>query len=469
MKSVIVWFRNDLRLHDNPCLAAAVRSAEHVIPVFIFSKQLLSDNASNRNRFLRESLEDLKTQLTERGSNLIIRSGDPAVVLAELAQQSAAEAVFFAADYTPFATIRDYRVRDTLAAAQISCKRFPGRLAIDNFDELATKSGTVHKVFTPFFKQWQTKPRREVAVLPTSLPELPSGLSIGRLPELDTMTDSTNLSPDVTAGGETAARSRLKWYLSGPINHYHQKHNDMADDATSRLSPYLHFGCIAAREIETMVPNSEGAQAWHRQLAWREFYFYIMFHFPETKRQEFQERYRSLNWQSNAHYLTAWQEGKTGYPVVDAAMRQLNQEGWMHNRARLIVGSFLTKDLWLDWRSGEAYFMRMLLDGDRANNTGNWQWIASVGVDPAPVYRRLYNPSLQQAQYDPSGKYVRKYVPELRQVSDKYLAKPWEMPRQEQDRVGCHIGTDYPAPIVDHAAARVSALTHYHDALDATH
>jgi deoxyribodipyrimidine photo-lyase len=235
----------------------------------------------------------------------------------------------------------------------------------------------------------------------------------------------------------------------------------MADDGTSRLSPYLHFGCLSPREIETLLPDTAGAAAWHRQLAWREFYHYIIYKFPDNAHHEFQEKYRQLKWSNDKNLQTAWETGQTGYPVVDAAMRQLHQEGWMHNRARLIVGSFLTKDLWLDWRIGEAYFMRMLLDGDEANNNGNWQWIASVGVDPAPVYRRLYNPSSQQNNYDPDGAYVRRYVPEMREVPQKFLAEPWTMSPEEQAAAHCLIGKDYPSPIIDHKQARQAALDRY--------
>jgi deoxyribodipyrimidine photo-lyase len=209
-----------------------------------------------------------------------------------------------------------------------------------------------------------------------------------------------------------------------------------------------------------MLPDNAGARAWHRQLCWREFYHYVLLNNPH-KEQEFQERYRSLQWDTDKKLLRAWQQGKTGYPAVDAAMRQLLQEGWMHNRARLIVGSFLTKDLWQDWRHGETHFMHWLIDGDEANNNGNWQWIASVGVDPAPVYRRLYNPTTQGQKFDPSGAYIRRYVPELAHVPDKYIFEPWTMPADTQKEAKCHIGQDYPEPIVDHKQARLAALEQY--------
>ena len=204
-----------------------------------------------------------------------------------------------------------------------------------------------------------------------------------------------------------------------------------------------------------------------RQLCWRDFYQHVLVHHPENARQEFQSRYRgTLRWAGDDGELTAWTEGRTGFPLVDAGMRQLRREGWMHNRVRLLVGSFLTKDLGIDWRRGEDWFMRMLLDGDQASNNGNWQWIASVGVDPQPAFRRIYNPSLQQQRFDPDGSYVRRYVPELARVPDEYLAEPWRMPGPEQERAGCRIGQDYPGPIVDHKAARQAALDRYRDAAD---
>ena len=211
--------------------------------------------------------------------------------------------------------------------------------------------------------------------------------------------------------------------------------------------------------------EAKGSEALRRQLCWRDFYQHVLVHHPANARQEFQSRYRgTLAWAGSDEEFTAWTEGRTGFPLVDAGMRQLRREGWMHNRVRLMVGSFLTKDLGIDWRRGEDWFMRLLLDGDQASNNGNWQWIASVGVDPQPAFRRIYNPSLQQERFDPGGRYVRRYVPELARVPDEYLAEPWRMPEGEQEQAGCRIGRDYPGPIVDHKAARQAALDRYRDA-----
>ena len=263
-------------------------------------------------------------------------------------------------------------------------------------------------------------------------------------------------------GGERAGRAAMQRWLDGSIADYADGHNVLAGRSVSALSPYLHFGCVSSRELEDRLGGGKGAQAFRRQLCWRDFYGQVLGHFPDAARTEFQERYRgTLNWNQDERGFEAWCAGQTGYPVVDAGMRQLRQEGWMHNRARLLVGSFLTKDLGIDWRRGERWFMRLLLDGDEASNNGNWQWIASVGVDPQPAFKRIFSPTRQQQRFDPDGEYVRRYVPELRDVPDRYLAEPWTMPPETQRSAGCVIGRDYPEPIVDHAAARQLALERY--------
>lgn len=462
--TTLVWFRNDLRLHDHPALAAAAAQGA-VVPVFVLDERILRGRhaSPNRTRFLLECLHDLRRSLQARGSDLIIRSGRPAEVLRQLTDETQATAVYYTADYSPFATDRDQRLSEALEGGGLQITAYPGRLAIDQPADLATKAGKPHRVFTPFWRQWEATTRRPLATMPSQL-TLPPGLQPGELPDVAALCGADELSPDVLSGGETAARQRLEAWLAGPIEHYEQHHNDLAADATSRLSADLHFGCLSVREIETMLPDGEGTAAWHRQLAWRDFYHYVLLKFSANAQFELQERYRDLAWEDNPEHLTAWQTGHTGYPVVDAAMRQLRAEGWMHNRARLIVGSFLTKDLGLDWRHGERHFMRWLIDGDEANNNGNWQWIGSVGVDPAPVFRRLYNPTKQQERFDPAGQYVRRYVPELAQVPAAYLAEPWRLSEADQTAIDCKIGRDYPAPVVDHAAARLVALERYRQA-----
>nr|MDQ2898082.1 DNA photolyase family protein [Actinomycetota bacterium] len=283
----------------------------------------------------------------------------------------------------------------------------------------------------------------------------------GRLPTLAAL-GLQQEADDPAPGGESAGRAALERFLGGPISDYSKGRNTLTGESVSRLSPYLHFGCLSPREIEQRLPSGAGAAAFHRQLCWRDFYAHVLGHFPANAHSEFQQRYRgTIRWSHAEKRFQAWCEGRTGFPSVDAGMRQLSREGWMHNRARLIVGSFLTKDLGIDWRWGERWFMRHLLDGDQASNNGNWQWIASVGVDPAPAFQRIFNPTLQQRRFDPDGAYVRRYVPELADVPDDFLAEPWTMPEEVQEQAGCRIGSDYPEPVVDHRRAREEALARY--------
>jgi len=464
MRTVIVWFRSDLRIHDHPALVAA-SEADVVVPVFIFNNTLLHGKhaSSNRNRFLLQSLQDLKLSLQNLGADLVVRSGDATEELKRLAHEVGAQDVFYTSDYSPYSVRRDARVEKALHAQNIEARGYAGKLIVSNVNLLKTKAGTTHKIFTPFSRNWLSIVRREIAPVPTRL-SFPPTVTIGELPALSELTDGTELSPDVIPGGEREGRDKLKEFLDGPIHRYHERNNELASDATSRLSAYFHLGCLSPLEVEDMLPNTDGANAWRRQLCWRDFYYYVLFHYPDNAVTSFQEKYRTLKWNSDPVILQAWKDGVTGYPVVDACMRQLKAEGWMHNRGRLIVGSFLTKDLWLDWRLGETYFMNMLIDGDEANNNGNWQWIASVGVDPAPVFRRLYNPTSQGKNYDPQGDYIRRYVPELAQVPTKYIFEPWTMPGDEQEKANCIIGEDYPEPMVDHKTAREFALEQYRHA-----
>jgi deoxyribodipyrimidine photo-lyase len=337
----------------------------------------------------------------------------------------------------------------------------PGLFVVDRLDAIHTQGGDPYTVFTPFARNWAAQPRRDVLDAPLRLPGPPKGVAAGTLPTLDDLGLEQECE-DPAPGGETAGRERLQRFLAGAVRAYDEDRDQLAGEQVSRLSPSLHFGCVSPREVEHRLPGGGGAAAYRRQLCWRDFYAHVIGHYPANARSEFQSRYRgSIRWSRAEKRFQAWCEGRTGYPAVDAGMRQLRREGWMHNRARLIVGSFLTKDLGIDWRWGERWFMRLLLDGDEASNNGNWQWIASVGVDPQPAFRRIFNPSRQQERFDPGGDYVRRYVPELADVPDAYLTEPWTMPEEVQEQAGCRIGRDYPAPIVDHAQARREALDRY--------
>jgi deoxyribodipyrimidine photo-lyase len=461
--TAIVWLRRDLRLHDHPALLAALNRGEDVIPAFVLDDRLLAGpHASGpRTQFMLECLQDLGRSLRERGSGLVIRRGAPEQVLTDIASQCAAATVHVSADVSPYARRRDQRVRLALKQIGVGFLEHPGVFAIEDLEAIRTHAGGPYTVFTPFYRAWLSSERRSPVSCPGSLPALPSSLRLGNLPTLDELDMSRELD-DPAPGGEHAARATADEFLAGPVDRYGEGRNLLAGDGTSRLSPYLHFGCISARELESRLGWDSGAAAFRRQLCWRDFYGQVLLHFPANVRSEYQERYRGkLDWSRDEPRFEAWCDGRTGFPLVDAGMRQLRREGWMHNRARLVVGSFLTKDLGIDWRLGERWFMRLLLDGDEASNNGNWQWIASVGVDPQPPFRRILSPTRQQQRFDPDGTYVRRYVPELAGVPNEHLAEPWEMSAEAQERSGCAIGRDYPQPIVDHAAARREALDRY--------
>jgi deoxyribodipyrimidine photo-lyase len=458
--TALLWLTRDLRVHDHPALRAALGRNEVVVPVFCLDDRLLSGRHASgpRTQFMLECLADLDRRL---GGALVIRRGPPERELTALAHDAGAREIHFTGDSGPFARRRIERVTRTLRASGVDCLGHPGLHAIDDLRALRTRAGSPYTVFSPFHRAWLDAPRRELIGRPRSIGPLPSRVRKGRLPSLAELGLEQEVEEPMP-GGESAARERLSRFLRSGVLEYSDNHDALGRDRTSRLSPYLHFGCLSPREIEQRLPGGKGADAFRRQLCWRDFYHQVLLHHPRNARSEFQERYRgAISWSRSEKDFEAWCEGRTGFPLVDAAMRQLRREGWMHNRARLIAGSFLTKDLGIDWRRGERWFMRLLIDGDEANNNGNWQWIASVGVDPQPFFRRIYNPARQMERHDPDGAYVRRHLPELRDVPDEYLREPWTMPEQVQRACACVIGVDYPEPIVDHAEARREAFDRY--------
>jgi deoxyribodipyrimidine photo-lyase len=458
----LVWMRRDLRIVDHPPLQAALAGHDAVVPAFCLDPRLLGGRhpSAARANFLLESLSELGASLRERGGRLAIRTGKPHEELVRLAREVGASAVYLASDVSPYARARDEVARRSFEDAGLRVVHTPGNFVAD-VGRPRTRDGRPYSVFSPFHRAWRELPRRAVLAAPDELP-VPSRLRTGRVPTLADLGLELDV-PEPLPSGEAAGRERLEAFMAGPIQHYADNDNRLAG-GTSVLSPYLHFGCVSAREAEERAKQAgrgKGPTAFRRQLAWRDFYAHVLLHHPDNARGAHHQRYDALEWDTDAERLAAWKEGRTGYPLVDAAMRQLTTIGWMHNRARLTVGSFLTKDLHLDWREGEAHFMRYLLCGDEAQNNGNWQRIAGTGVDPQPFFRRMYNPTLHQERYDPDGEYVRRWVPELRDVPLERLAEPWTMDDDEQEAAGCVIGRDYPAPIVDHQAERREAMERY--------
>ena len=467
MSTAIVWYRRDLRVHDHPALHAALAEHERVVPLFVLDDALLRGRFSSAARadFMFGCLDALDHELRQRGSGLVLRTGPAERELTRLAAEVDADAVHWTSDVGPYARARDRRVTDALRQAGVRASPHGGNYIAD-VSKLATQQGTPYSVFSPFHRSWSALNRRPVHRAPQAIPALPRGLDRGEVPKttraLRDLAGGAVPEP-IVAPGEAAARAAAGRWFREPITHYADRQNGMARRGTAQLSPYLRWGCLSARELEQRAADAggEGAQAWIRQLCWRDFYAHVLLCWPDNIRHEHQPRFRELRWDDAPELLEAWQRGETGYPIVDAGMRQLAHTGWMHNRARLIVGSFLTKDLHLDWRHGEAWFERLLLDGEPAQNNGNWQWIASVGTDPAPPARRMYNPALQAQRFDPDGSYVRRWVPELAEVPDEHIVEPWEMSESQQREAGCRIGSDYPRPIVDHAQERRRALERY--------
>lgn len=463
--TAIVWFRRDLRVHDHPALVAALARHERVIPLFVLDDALLGGRycGAPRAAFMLRCLTALDTALRDRGSGLVVRHGPPEDEVPALARRLSARAVFWISDVAPYARRRDRRVTDRLRDAGVAACPQGGGYLIDPSTP-RTRAGGPYTVFSPFHRAIDRLDRRPVHRAPAALPPLPSRLTKGRVPAPAALGLGHDVPEPVVEAGEPAARAALERWLRSGLVHYADRHDDLSHPGTSVLSPYLRWGCLSARECEHRARRhgGPGAAAWTRQLAWRDFYAQLLLLYPDNVDREFQARYRTgLRWAHDDELLEAWKAGRTGYPLVDAGMRQLARTGWMHNRARLVVGSFLTKDLHLDWRAGERHFAALLLDGEPAQNNGNWQWIASTGADPAPPFRRVLNPVTQARRFDRTGAYVRRWVPELAGVPLERLFTPWTMADDEQRAAGCAIGDDYPAPIVDHARERRVALERY--------
>ena len=459
---VIWWIRRDLRLRDNQALDAA-RAHGPVIPLFIMDPVFWKPGQfpSKRATFLLAGLRALEADLEARGSRLIIRSGEPAAVLDTILSETGAVAIFAEEDYSGYA-----RRRDAAVEAERPLHRCPG-LTVFHPDQVLKPDGEPYRVYTPFSKAWRALPfphQADLALAPEELP-LPLNIPSEELPEV--------LDPDVLdrfPAGEAEAHRRLAEFVSRAVYAYDERRDRPDLEATSGLSPYLRFGMLSARQAAVAAREAgrrargaaerKGAETWLNELIWREFFQAILYHFPHVQTRSFQEKYREMAWEDDPDDLAAWQEGRTGYPMVDAAMRQLRETGWMHNRTRMITASFLVKDLLVDWRLGERWFMQHLVDGDPAANNGGWQWSAGTGADAAP-YFRIFNPISQSRKFDPHGAYIRRWVPELAEVPDPYIHEPWKTPPDVQQRTGFRPGRDYPEPILDHAWARQRALEVY--------
>ncbi len=473
MTPALLWFRQDLRLQDNPALDAAVARGGPVVPVFIFDpagEGHWAPGGASR-WWLHHSLAALDAALRERGSRLIVARGASGEVLRTLVRETGAGAVFWNRRYEPAAIARDAAIKAEFAAAGLEVKSFNSAL-LNEPHTIANKQGRPFQVFTPYWRHCldlpvtaPTKFTRTTVPAPASWPE-----SLG----LDELKLRPSIPWDSGFGeawqpGEAGAAKRLKHFVMRAMAGYADERNRPDRDGTSMLSPWLHFGEISPRQVWAAVqarskasgvfPPSNGARVFLSEIGWREFAHHLLYHFPQTPERPLREEFARFPWAEDAGgaKLRAWRRGRTGYPIVDAGMRQLWHTGWMHNRVRMVVASFLVKHLRLSWTHGAAWFWDTLVDADLASNTLGWQWSAGCGADAAP-YFRVFAPVLQGVKFDPEGDYVRRWVPELARLPAEHIHAPWEAPAAVLAAAGVKLGESYPRPIVDHRTAREEAL-----------
>jgi len=468
----LLWFRHDLRVTDHPALLAAIDQGASVVPVFIWDPQGESawPPGEASKWWLHHSLCRLDESLRQLGSRLVIRSGDSTEVLRDLIAETGAKGLCWHRRYEPDIIARDRKIKESLRRDGLIAKSFNGSLLFEPWD-VETKDGKPYQVFTPFWRNCRGKkfasPRKAPASIPAPdrWPLSQSIDSLNLLPKRDWAREfSVRWQP-----GEAGAETVLDEFICDAIETYTEDRDRPDLLGTSSLSPHLHFGEISPRQIWQRVVaefdappatgngKDDGPWTFLSEIGWREFSHHVLYHFPETPQSPLRKKFAEFPWSYNKEHLRAWQHGLTGYPIVDAGMRELWTTGWMHNRVRMIVASFLTKHLRLSWQEGSRWFWNTLVDADLANNTMGWQWAAGCGADAAP-YFRIFNPILQGKKFDPDGEYVRDWVPELAKLDPKWIHTPWKATGEALSRAGITLGKQYPRPIVDHSEAREAAL-----------
>ncbi len=468
VSTTLVWFRQDLRVKDNPALIAASSNGK-IIPIFIKDTSCPKkyQNGEASDWWLHQSLQSLNNRLN---GHLQFFEGDPRQILPELADAFGCDAVVWNRCYEPWRKERDKKLKKQLANTGLTVRSFNGSLLWEPF-EISKKDGDPYKVFTPFYK----KGCLQSGISPRYPEAAPARITYQKVPAKGLTLAALNLFPSVNwyqsmakqwTPGEEGAAQQLARFINNDIECYKTARDEPAKLGTSFLSPHLHFGEMSPHQVWYAIKDkyqekqSVHADTFLSELGWREFNYHLLYHFPDMCHANFNSKFDRFQWQTDVSSLHAWQQGRTGIPIVDAGMRELWQTGFMHNRVRMVVGSFLVKNLLIDWRKGERWFWDCLVDADLANNNANWQWVAGCGADAAP-YFRIFNPVLQGEKFDKQGEYVRKYCPELANLPDKYIHQPWNASDKILHNAGIQLGKDYPEPIVDLKATRQRALDRY--------
>ncbi|MYL64783.1 deoxyribodipyrimidine photo-lyase [Bacillus hwajinpoensis] len=464
-KTVIVWFRRDFRLNDHTALEKAISYCEENDAEWMGIFQLdphFTENIDLHHDYFFQTVAQFQNRCQKENIPFQIVYGHPIDVFEKVTDILDVKAVFFNEDKAGYGARRDEEVCDWLKEKEIEFHFYQDYYLHDTQD-VRKQDNTMYKVFTPYYKQWRTLKKPQVLQIDLKKVKnyaLEISTSLNSDKEFNNVLEQCER--DWKAIGEKSAHHCARRFVKERLKDYDHHRDIPSLVGTSKLSPYLKTGTLSVRTLFHMVAENEnkGVETFIQELAWRDFYGMVHEEFPEFRVREFQSKYQGIPWNDDNDKLNNWKKGETGFPIVDAGMRQLNQEGWMHNRLRMITASFLTKDYLIDWRSGERYFEEKLIDYDESSNTGGWQWASSTGTDAVP-YFRIFNPTTQAERFDPDGTYIRKYVPELKNVSKKYIHQPSKMSDQEQKESSCVIGQDYPHPTVDHKEQRQKVLSVY--------